>query len=69
MVNGFWSRLIPPDLHNRFFGFGGFLPLPSVDGQVIWRELLQPISTRLEKKVASETNKNPPPSPRSGGNP
>ena len=24
---------------NLFFGLGGFLPLPSVDGEVIWREL------------------------------
>jgi hypothetical protein len=27
---------------NLFFGVGGFLPLPSVDGQVIWQELLAP---------------------------
>lgn len=27
---------------NLFFGLGGFLPLPSVDGAVIWRELLRP---------------------------
>src|SRR5215213_8113911 len=26
---------------NLFFGLGGLLPLPSVDGQVIWRELLR----------------------------
>ena len=32
---------------NLFFGFGGFLPLPSVDGEVIWRELLRPITSRL----------------------
>jgi len=36
---------------NRFFGFGGFLPLPSVDGEVIWRELLKPVSSRLQKKI------------------
>jgi hypothetical protein len=24
---------------NLFFGAGGLLPLPSVDGQVIWREV------------------------------
>jgi Zn-dependent protease len=24
---------------NLFFGLGGLLPLPSVDGEVIWREL------------------------------
>ncbi|HYN87158.1 MAG TPA: hypothetical protein VER55_01450 [Ardenticatenaceae bacterium] len=26
---------------NLFLGLGSFLPLPSVDGEVIWRELLQ----------------------------
>jgi hypothetical protein len=31
---------------NRFFGIGGFLPLPSVDGIVIWREVLRPLRAR-----------------------
>ena len=67
---GFWSGLVASLIStNRFFGFGGFLPLPSVDGEVIWRELLQPISTRLKKNVASETEKNPPPSTTSRRNP
>jgi hypothetical protein len=67
---GFWSGLVASLIStNRFFGFGGFLPLPSVDGEVIWRELLRPISTRLKKNVASETEKNPPPSPTSRRNP
>jgi Zn-dependent protease len=35
---------------NLFFGLGGFLPLPSVDGEVIWREILRPIRSRLQKK-------------------
>jgi Zn-dependent protease len=35
---------------NLFFGFGGFVPLPSVDGEVIWRELLRPITSRLKSK-------------------
>jgi len=26
---------------NTFFGVGGLLPIPSVDGEVIWRELLK----------------------------
>jgi Zn-dependent protease len=26
---------------NTFFGVGGLLPIPSVDGEVIWRELLR----------------------------
>lgn len=26
---------------NLFFGLGGLLPLPSVDGQVIWREVIR----------------------------
>jgi Zn-dependent protease len=55
---GFWSALIASLVStNRFFGLGGFLPLPSVDGEVIWRELLRPIYTRLQmKNVASETD-------------
>ena len=37
---GFWSALVASLVStNLFFGFGGFLPLPSVDGDVIWREL------------------------------
>ena len=60
---GFWSGLIASLIStNLFFGFGGFLPLPSVDGEVIWRELLRPISTRLKKNVASEASKKSPPS-------
>jgi hypothetical protein len=35
---------------NLFFGIGGFVPLPSVDGQVIWRELLRPIYLRFQTK-------------------
>ena len=46
---GFWSDLLAGLIStNRFFGFGGFLPLPSVDGEVIWRELLRPITSRLK---------------------
>ena len=26
---------------NLFFGVGGLLPIPSIDGEVIWRELLR----------------------------
>lgn len=55
---GFWSALIASLIStNRFFGFGGFLPLPSVDGEVIWRELLRPIYSRLQmKNISSETD-------------
>lgn len=69
MAPGFWSELVASLIStNRFFGFGGFLPLPSVDGEVIWRELLRPISNRLKKSVVSKTNKKTPPSPTSRGN-
>jgi hypothetical protein len=56
---GFWSGLLASLIStNRFFGFGGFLPLPSVDGEVIWRELLKPIKARLQmKNAASETKR------------
>jgi Zn-dependent protease len=54
MAPGFWSGLVASLIStNRFFGFGGFLPLPSVDGEVIWRELLRPIYNRLRKKNVS----------------
>jgi hypothetical protein len=44
---GFWSDLLASLIStNLFFGFGGFLPLPSVDGEVIWREVLRPIYSR-----------------------
>lgn len=39
---GFWSALNASLLStNLFFGAGGFLPIPSVDGEVIWREILR----------------------------
>jgi hypothetical protein len=33
-----------------FFGVGGFPPLPSVDGEVIWRELLRPLRVALQAR-------------------
>ena len=46
---GFSSDLLASLIStNLFFGFGGFIPLPSVDGEVIWRELLRPITSRLK---------------------
>lgn len=43
----FWSALVSSLIAtNLFFGFGGLLPLPSVDGEVIWRELLRPADIR-----------------------
>jgi hypothetical protein len=61
---GFGSALVASLIStNRFFGFGGFLPLPSVDGEVIWRELLRPIYTRLQmKNVSSKSNSQSSPS-------
>ena len=47
---GFWSSFITGLVAtNLFFGLGGFLPLPSIDGEVIWRELLRPIYNRLSR--------------------
>jgi Zn-dependent protease len=34
---------------NLFFGIGSFLPIPSVDGEVIWREILRPFRARSQK--------------------
>jgi hypothetical protein len=33
-----------------FMGTGGFLPLPSLDGQVIWREVFHWLTWRLPRK-------------------
>jgi Zn-dependent protease len=55
----FWSALVASLIStNLFFGLGGLLPLPSVDGEVIWRELLRlgRIRSRM-KNVASESNR------------
>ena len=49
---------------NLFFGFGGFLPLPSVDGEVIWRELLRPIHKSLKMKDVSPESKKKSPQPQ-----
>jgi Zn-dependent protease len=50
IVPGFWSALVASLIStNLFFGFGGFLPLPSVDGEVIWRELFRPIYGRSKR--------------------
>jgi hypothetical protein len=67
---GFWSALVASLIStNRFFGFGGFLPLPSVDGEVIWRELLRPIFTRIQtKNLSSETDRQSSPSRTSQDN-
>jgi hypothetical protein len=47
IASDFWLALVTSLIStNLFFGFGGFLPLPSVDGEVIWRELLRPIHSR-----------------------
>ena len=35
---------------NLFFGIGSFVPIPSVDGEVIWREILRPFLARSQKK-------------------
>ena len=53
---GFWSGLVAGLIStNLFFGLGGFVPLPSVDGEVIWREVLRPIYARTQtKRVSSE---------------
>jgi Zn-dependent protease len=66
---GFWSGLVASLIStNRFFGFGGFLPLPTVDGEVIWREILRPLSARLKKNVTSKTRENSPASQASKEN-
>jgi hypothetical protein len=34
---------------NLFFGLGGFLPIPTVDGQVIWREIIRSFRNKRQK--------------------
>ena len=42
IAQGFWSALLASLIStNLFFGIGSFLPIPSVDGEVIWREILR----------------------------
>lgn len=33
---------------NLFFGVGGFLPLPSIDGEVIWREVFRSLRAQWQ---------------------
>ncbi|MBL8100312.1 MAG: hypothetical protein JNK81_14105 [Anaerolineales bacterium] len=45
--SGFWSNLNASMISvNLFFGIGGFLPIPSVDGAVIWREVKNLVSKK-----------------------
>lgn len=39
---------------NQFFGLGGFLPLPSVDGAVIWREVWRALRRQLAGKSGDD---------------
>ncbi len=51
LTGDFWPALVASLINtNLFFGIGGFLPLPSVDGEVIWREILRLIRIRLQKR-------------------
>src|SRR5690349_19816716 len=51
---GFWSGLVASLIStNRFFGYGSFLPLPSVDGEVIWREVIRLIRARFQTRDLS----------------
>lgn len=55
---GFWSDIFASLIStNLFFGVGGLLPIPSVDGEVIWRELLRPIYVRFQMKNTSSKSK------------
>jgi hypothetical protein len=59
-VPGFWFGLVASLISvNSFFGFGSFLPIPSVDGEVIWRELLRPIYARTQTKNVSSKAETP----------
>jgi Zn-dependent protease len=48
--HSFGSALIASIIStNLFFGLGSFLPIPSIDGEVIWREILRPLK-QLHRK-------------------
>src|SRR5215207_792089 len=50
LSQGFVSDLLASLIGtNLFFGIGSFLPIPSVDGEVIWREILRPFRARSQK--------------------
>ena len=47
---GFASDLLASLIStNLFFGIGSFVPIPSVDGEVTWREILRPFQARPQK--------------------
>lgn len=47
---GFFSDLLASLIGtNLFFGIGSFFPIPSVDGEVIWREIIRPFRARSQK--------------------
>lgn len=47
--SSFWSTLIASLIStNLFFGLGGFLPIPSIDGEVIWRELFRAFRAKVK---------------------
>jgi Zn-dependent protease len=51
---GFWLVLVHSLIStNLFFGVGGLLPVPSVDGEVIWRELLRLMDSHAGMKNVS----------------
>ena len=37
---------------NLFFGVGSFAPLPSIDGWVIWREVIALLRSRFAERAA-----------------
>jgi Zn-dependent protease len=53
MPSGFWSAFLARFLSvNLFVGLGSLLPLPSVDGEVIWREIFRSL-----RKARQETKR------------
>ncbi len=39
---------------NLFFGLGSFLPLPSIDGWVIWREILRSLRSQFRPHASNQ---------------
>lgn len=50
IAQGFSSDLLKSLIGtNLFFGVGSFFPIPTVDGEVIWREILRPLRAHSQK--------------------
>lgn len=55
---GWYDLILVLASTNLFFGLGALLPLPSVDGQVIWRELFRALGIALRRDSIRSVSRN-----------